>query len=465
MSISKLGNVLVAYIRPRSDNEDAARRELILNIFIAGVLLLLLVGVVIDGFHYFFAHPDSYRENSLPSSGLYGLVGLVLGLYAFSRRGYSLISAYVLIAVMMGLTAYIGWVWGIDVPAQIILYPLTVVMAGVLISTRVAFLATLLIVCIMIGTGVLHKMGIHHPNQYWKTEVWTWTDMTMIAVIYVIVAVAAWLSNREIEKALSRARRSEKELMRERDLLEHRVRERTDEVRRLQMERMAGTYRLVEFGRFAGSIFHDLFSPLAALSLTVSHLAESKETEAHAEDIARAKRAIGHMHERLEAMRTYLRSQRTSERFSLGDAISGVVEVLTPYATERGVRINVEALQDVSTVGDQVAFVQVITNLISNAIQAYMPSGSLMHEVRVVLALRNGTAEVSVMDTGAGIASDALAKIFEPFFTTKPSSEGLGIGLSLAKRIIEKEFGGTITVDSVLGHGSTFTVYLPIREP
>jgi len=71
---------------------------------------------------------------------------------------------------------------------------------------------------------------------------------------------------------------------------------------------------------------------------------------------------------------------------------------------------------------------------------------------------------VRVRDEGSGIAPENLPLIFEPFFTTS-ASKGIGIGLSLAKRIVEKGFGGTLSVDSEVGKGSTFTVYLPIREP
>lgn len=464
MSLSRLVTYFTRCIRPRSQDEDVARREFILNVFIAGVLALLFAGICIDSVHYFVAHPDAYRQNSLPSVALYGCVAVLITLYVFSRKGQVLAAAYILVGALFMLTAYMGYAWGIDVPAQIVLYPLGIVMAGVLISTRIAFLATLLIVFTMIGTGLLHRAGFIYPNQYWKTHAWTWTDIAMITIIYMIVAVAAWLSNREIEKSLARARRSEKELIEERDLLEERVRERTDEVRRLQMERMAETYRLVEFGRFASGIFHDLISPLTALSLTVTHINESKQDSIHTEDVSRARRAIAHMHERLEAMRTHLSSQGSRITFSIAETIQGVIEVLTPYARQRNVRIRFDIKEDVSIIGDSVAYTQVMTNLISNAIQSYGIGEIGTREVRIALSCAEHEAVVSVTDTGAGIAPDALTKIFEPFFTTKPSSEGLGIGLSLAKRILEKEFNGTIIVHSVLGQGSVFIVHLPIQE-
>jgi two-component system NtrC family sensor kinase len=71
---------------------------------------------------------------------------------------------------------------------------------------------------------------------------------------------------------------------------------------------------------------------------------------------------------------------------------------------------------------------------------------------------------VEIADTGRGIPPEVLARIFEPFFTTKPSGEGTGLGLSLCRGIVE-DHGGTITVESVPGRGTTFGIELPITTP
>jgi signal transduction histidine kinase len=69
-----------------------------------------------------------------------------------------------------------------------------------------------------------------------------------------------------------------------------------------------------------------------------------------------------------------------------------------------------------------------------------------------------------VEDNGVGIPEQHIDKIFEPFFTTKISGQGIGIGLSMAKRIVEKDFGGLLTAKSEAGRGSSFKVSLPVRK-
>src|SRR5207247_9354822 len=77
--------------------------------------------------------------------------------------------------------------------------------------------------------------------------------------------------------------------------------------------------------------------------------------------------------------------------------------------------------------------------------------------------LERGPARISleVADSGPGIPLDVQGRIFEPFFTTNPQGEGTGLGLSLCRRTLE-EHGGTITVDSEVGHGATFRLELPV---
>jgi signal transduction histidine kinase len=98
------------------------------------------------------------------------------------------------------------------------------------------------------------------------------------------------------------------------------------------------------------------------------------------------------------------------------------------------------------------------TNLISNAQQALKGKGTIAVETAVEDG--DGAAVVRVIDDGPGVAPELLPRIFEPFFTTKPKGEGTGLGLGIARRIVEKH-GGEIRCESRPGH-TVFEVRLPI---
>jgi two-component system, NtrC family, sensor kinase len=100
---------------------------------------------------------------------------------------------------------------------------------------------------------------------------------------------------------------------------------------------------------------------------------------------------------------------------------------------------------------------QVLINMIHNAIQAMPNRGTL----NVRLAQADGAAAIAIQDTGTGISQENLKRIFDPFFTTKPEGVGTGLGLSVSYGIIANHHG-KIEVESEVGKGTKFTIYLPV---
>jgi signal transduction histidine kinase len=105
---------------------------------------------------------------------------------------------------------------------------------------------------------------------------------------------------------------------------------------------------------------------------------------------------------------------------------------------------------------------QVVTNLVTNAIDASGATGG--GEIRLELRRKDGGIELAVTDQGVGISSDILSRIFEPMFTTKPFGQGMGLGLAIVHDIVTSEFGGSVEVDSKPGAGATFRVLFPSTE-
>jgi signal transduction histidine kinase len=149
--------------------------------------------------------------------------------------------------------------------------------------------------------------------------------------------------------------------------------------------------------------------------------------------------------------------------FSLREALErGVVMVREP-ASRRGVAVALELAPDVDVVeGDERRLRQVVFNLLSNAVKFTPEGGSIV----VASARVDGEVQVSVTDTGPGIAAEERERIFEEFHQTDvgvQQREGTGLGLALSKRLVELH-GGRIWVESEHGHGSCFVFTLPIKE-
>jgi signal transduction histidine kinase len=129
-----------------------------------------------------------------------------------------------------------------------------------------------------------------------------------------------------------------------------------------------------------------------------------------------------------------------------------------------GVTLQVELSEDLPWIAvDPNQIKQVLLNLVHNALQA-MPRGGLL-SVSTKLAEREAVEylTVTVRDNGIGIQPEHLERIFEPFFTTRPVGSGTGLGLSVSYGIVN-EHGGILEVESQLGQGSCFTVWLLVGE-
>jgi signal transduction histidine kinase len=147
------------------------------------------------------------------------------------------------------------------------------------------------------------------------------------------------------------------------------------------------------------------------------------------------------------------------EPIHLADVVERAMELYHDVAEAKGVTLTAETGGDVMVFGDRVRLEQVAANLIDNAVK-YTPRGGF---AIVEIARDGGKAFLRVRDTGQGIPPDELPRIWERLFRGDASraERGLGLGLSLVKAVVEAH-GGTVTVSSEPGRGSTFIVALPV---
>lgn len=143
---------------------------------------------------------------------------------------------------------------------------------------------------------------------------------------------------------------------------------------------------------------------------------------------------------------------------SLNDVVDRTLELLRPELENRGLTVKARRARHLTaTPIDTTQMQQVLVNLIKNAMQAMSRGGTL--------TLQTGETSdgvwVSVADTGGGIPQDQIARIFEPFFTTK--KKGTGLGLMIVQRIV-RAHGGKIELESRVGQGTTFRIWLPFHE-
>jgi signal transduction histidine kinase len=238
-----------------------------------------------------------------------------------------------------------------------------------------------------------------------------------------------------------------------RSLAEELSRARGEEAR-LNRE-LADRERLATLGRVAAGVAHEVRNPLASIKLRLDLAqmeADVPATLVH--ELASASTEIARL-DRFVADLLTVSGRRTGpkETIDLGKLAARRVEVVEPWARERGVRISVtgtaSALIDLDAVG------RVVDNLVRNAVEASRPDGV------VEVGVSNGgrEARVVVSDGGAGVDEARAHELFEPFFTTKPDGTGLGLAIS---RAIAQAHGGSLSYSRVAG-ATRFELVLPVE--
>ena len=203
------------------------------------------------------------------------------------------------------------------------------------------------------------------------------SDSIMLAIIFNIIATISWISNREIEKSLLRAKNSEAELKNERDLLEINVRERTKELQQAQIEKMMQMHRFAEFGRLAGGLFHDLMNPLTAISLIFENNKINYDNKSKIKEMITnlgiAQKSRLRIDKLIASVRKQMSDQKISENFSLNREIDETIQILAYRARKNRVSMIFKARQKIKIVGNPVKFNQIVTNLVANSIDSYAP--------------------------------------------------------------------------------------------
>jgi len=359
-------------IRPYSQNEDVFRREFILNILISGSTIMLLVATLVA--------IASYLSSEQPYRGMpVLLVGSTLilcsSLLALSRLGYLFAASILFICLHFFLATFLIFKWGVQLPPGLLFYVLIIVISGVLINSYFAFGVSAVSALAVFVVAFMQQARMITPALWWQQEVPEISDAAVLAIMFGIVSVVSWLSNRETEKSLARARRSEAELKNERDMLEIKVEQRTQELKKAQMEKMAQLYKFAEFGRLSSGFFHDLVNPLTAISLNLEQAKKTKgeENAATRSYLQSALSAAKRMGSFISAARKRMAGEGANCEFSVPEEITDVIQMISYKAIDCGVEISFHPQKDVKTFGDPIKFGQVLSNLVSNAIDSYLP--------------------------------------------------------------------------------------------
>ncbi len=220
-------------------------------------------------------------------------------------------------------------------------------------------------------------------------------------------------------------------------------------------------------GRLAAAIAHEIRNPLNYINLTLDHLrssfapADEEKKSTFVQLTNQLKTEVARINRHITDFLKYSRPSKLElQGVDIREEAEDALRLVEARASECGIETTIVQDGNLPTViADRESLRSVFTNLVINAVEAIDSEGG-----RVSIKLSNGndhSVKVEISDSGCGIAAEDISKVFEPYFSTKET--GTGLGLAIVKKAVD-DHGGTISVASKQGSGTTFTIILPAKE-
>lgn len=266
-----------------------------------------------------------------------------------------------------------------------------------------------------------------------------------------------------LESELAWHRQAEQELKTLNQTLERRVEEEIIKSREKD-HILIQQSRLASMGEMVHNIAHQWRQPLNTLALVLSNLKDDFHfgtlTEASLNsDIDRARRLLEKMSTTVDEFRDFFRPDREQTPFDLGEAIRQAISIVDATFSNNRIELVTELPSGLVALGFPAQFSQAILNILVNAKEAILSKERNAHTIRICLASQADSAVIEIEDSGGGMPPEVLERVFEPYFTTK--EQGSGIGLYMAKMIIERNMNGRIAAENG-EEGARFTITLPL---
>ncbi|MBF0337644.1 MAG: PAS domain S-box protein [Nitrospirae bacterium] len=234
-----------------------------------------------------------------------------------------------------------------------------------------------------------------------------------------------------------------------------------------QQQMLVQQSKMAAMGEMIGAIAHQWRQPLNSLGVMIQDVIDAYEYGELNKDYLDnftndALKQISFMSHTIDDFRNFFRPSKEKTEFSVVGIIRKVIDIVRALLYTNNINLQLTGEENITIVGYQNEFMQVILNLINNARDAILQSREQRDTqqegtISITISRDSAVVRIEIKDNGGGIPDDIRNKLFEPYFTTKGEGHGTGIGLHLSRVIIERNMGGRLYVDND-AEGAVFTI-------
>jgi signal transduction histidine kinase len=444
------------YEKQRFENELENIKISILKLLYSLVSLLSIVATILliisilngpKGFAYHFQNSVFYI--ALACSVIFPTIRLLLNKKNYKFAALFLVASFALISIVNALNT------GTFAPIHIPILVMAVLLISIVFDVYKALLFTAFIFIAFMAVSYLHlnKIVSFIPDASGSE----YTETIFLFITIGIIIKMADIAYGQIEHSYFKALKYSRELEKFNAVLDQQVKERTTAIVNNYKSQVENMHNTAMLGMITKPLLHDLATPLSTLIGGLDLIKDNTNTKI----VAAMDSAVTQIQRMLEESRELMRGKHIVEIFHVAKTVERTTTMLQNECAKYDIRISINIEQDAKIKGSMSQFERIIINLAVNAIEELKNVPEDNRKLAFTIKRNNSEAIISVKDSGRGIPESLFNSIFSEEFSLKHSDHNFGLGLSFVKKVVTEQFEGSISVQSIVGEYTEFSIHIP----
>lgn len=409
--------------------QDKKRKIFLLkfvNYFLMGLILFIILIVLSCGSFFYFPISNDVLFLLL-------LIYLFFNLMSFLiQKGFVRLPAILIIVLMLFILFKATWFFGVDFYAIDIVYPLIILTSAILIDVQFAIFIFLLIASIFFLTLFLRGEELKNSNINLIVSLPVFLNTIIILTVYAMTVFLLYFWFKGFDT-------------------------KTKKIKNTHLEKLLKLAPILDLGKLTVGLICEIRNQLSIVSIVLQNAQTDKNT---IRDLDLAVEAVEQINKLSNLGFCGLTSKPDLEVFNLNLEIKNIISLFKNKSRKRNIKIIFEPNSNYQLHADRMKLNKVLVSLIFNAIESYEKVKNNDRHIFIKLVKKPRSLLIKVKDYGVGINQNDLPLIFTPYFTSKDRSKSLGLSLYASQKVMREIYETRIRVESLLGVGSTFTLYI-----